>query len=55
MEWMATVTGDRVGLLLDFSLRRKKFGNHFSGQKWIKAYKNHLQKFFEMPSYEGLG
>jgi hypothetical protein len=33
IEWTATITGDCVGFFLDFSPRRKMFGNHFPGWK----------------------
>jgi hypothetical protein len=29
MEWMVAITGDRMGLFRDFSLRRKNFENRF--------------------------
>jgi hypothetical protein len=31
LEWTAAIIGDCVGLFLDFSLRRKIWGNHFPG------------------------
>jgi hypothetical protein len=30
MEWTAAITGDRMGLFLDFTLRRKNLGQPFS-------------------------
>jgi hypothetical protein len=35
MKWMAAITGDSVGLFLDFSPGRKVWGNHFPGRKTI--------------------
>jgi hypothetical protein len=32
MEWMASITGDRVGLFLDFSPRRKIWGTVFQAE-----------------------
>jgi hypothetical protein len=33
-KWMAAITGDGVGLFLDFSLRRKIWGTIFQGGSW---------------------
>jgi hypothetical protein len=33
MEWMAAISGDHVGLFLDFSSRRKILGNRLPRQK----------------------
>jgi hypothetical protein len=35
MEWMAAIAGDRLGLFLDFSPRKKICGDHFPGRKWM--------------------
>jgi hypothetical protein len=35
MKWMAAITGDCMGLFLDFSVRRKIWGNRSPGWKWI--------------------
>jgi hypothetical protein len=51
MEWTAAITGDHVGLFLDFSPRRKIFGNRLPRQKWMlfKQLVDHLWR--KEPTY----
>jgi hypothetical protein len=53
MEWTAAITGDRLGLFLDFSLRRKIFGNHLPRQSIRVLFKwmFHKPKWFEQSTF----
>jgi hypothetical protein len=42
MEWTAAITGDRMGLFLGFSLRRKNLGQPFSKAETDLPYNEYL-------------
>jgi hypothetical protein len=46
MERTAAITGDCMGLYLNFSLRRKIWGNHFPGQKLMFPLLTYLFIYF---------